>query len=69
MKLLILSNFTFFHNVFLKLFSSVCQNEYILRKWLSPILPEHGSFIFGDNKLNMADIMDGIYLWVSAKLF
>ena len=26
-KLLILSNFTFFHNVFLKLFSSMCWNE------------------------------------------
>ena len=26
-KLLILSNFTFFHNVFLKLLSSVCEND------------------------------------------
>ena len=30
-KLLILSNFTFFHNVFLQLFSSMCLNEYIWR--------------------------------------
>ena len=32
MKLLILSNFTFFHNVFLQFFSSMCWNEYILMK-------------------------------------
>ena len=33
-KLLTLSNFTFFHNVFLKPFSSMCLNEYIWRKGL-----------------------------------
>ena len=31
-KLLILSNFTFFHNVFLKCFSPICLNEYIWKK-------------------------------------
>ena len=34
MKLLILSNFTFSHNVLLELFSSVCKNDYIWRKGL-----------------------------------
>ena len=34
MKLLILSNLTFFHNFFLKHFSSMCLNEYIWRKGL-----------------------------------
>ena len=33
-KLLILSNFTFFHNIFLKIFSSMCYNGYIWRKGL-----------------------------------
>ena len=39
MKLLILSNFTFFHNVFQKIFSSVCWNEYILwKKWFRTLV-------------------------------
>ena len=34
MKLLILSNFNFFHNVFLKHFTSMCLKDYIGRKGL-----------------------------------
>ena len=36
-KFLKMSNFTFFHNLCLKLFSSMCQNEYIWRKVLDHI--------------------------------
>ena len=41
-KLLKISNFTFFHNVFLKLLSSMCYNEYIWKEGLtlSPIMTQ-----------------------------
>ena len=37
-KLLKMSNFTFFHNVFLKHFSSLYFNEYICRKGLRHLI-------------------------------
>ena len=47
-KLLILSNFTFFHNVFLKLFSSMCYHEFMeervkLYPLITLITPSHNA--------------------------
>ena len=60
MKLLILSNFTFFHNIFLMVFSSMCSNEYIQRKGLTQyqttkILDKSNLIAFADNKINVIE--------------